>query len=61
MEKDPVACAGLTIKLAAEELQEIMLHAQDTHCGTFLQIRQVLRELHMAMDDLHKAQQNEQP
>ena len=61
MEKDPVASASLIIKLAAEELQEIMLHAQDAHCGTFLQIRQVLRELRIALDDLHKAQQNEQP
>ena len=59
MEKDPISNASLTIKLAAEELQEIMDYAQEAHCGTFLQTKQVLRELRMAMDDLQKAQQTE--
>jgi len=59
MEKDPVASAQLTLRIATEELQEIMLYAQEAHCGTFLQIKQVLREFRSALDDLQKAQQTE--
>jgi len=59
VEKDPISSASLTIKLAAEELKEIMDYAQEAHCGTFLQTKQVLRELRIALDDLQKIQQNE--
>ena len=57
MEKDPIASARVAIKLATEELHEIMLYAHNAHnahCGTFMQTRDVISDLRRAMDELEK-------
>jgi len=61
MEKDPIASARVAIKLATEELHEIMLYAHNAHCGIFMQTRDVISDLRRAMDELEKIGQNQQP
>jgi len=55
MQKDPIASAIRSLELATQELHDIMDHTQAEACGTFLQTREVLQDLHRATQELKEA------